>query len=113
MSQVLFSTFFGDFGRNAVITRLGHNDIEGLFKLVEIELLRHHANAAFEGGRIAVQVVTKNIHRAAGFVNQGGKNANGCGFACAVWAKQGKKITFSNIQIDTTQGLETVAVGFG
>jgi hypothetical protein len=35
------------------------------------------------------------------------------GFAGAVGAEQGEEITFGDVQIDTTQGLETVAVGFG
>jgi len=113
LRQVLFGTFLGDFRRDAVVTRLGHNDIKRLFKLVEVELLRHHANRAFKRGRITIKVMAKDIHRTAGFVYQGRENADGGGFAGTVRPEQGKKVTFGNIQIDTTQGLETVAVGFG
>jgi len=52
-------------------------------------------------------------HRATGLVDQGRQNADGGGFAGTVGAEQREKITFGDIQIDTTQGLETVAVGFG
>jgi len=57
--------------------------------------------------------MAEDIHRAAGLVDQGRENANGGGFAGAIGAEQGEEITFGNVQIDTTQGLETVAVGFG
>ncbi|MNF80492.1 hypothetical protein D3C84_627370 [compost metagenome] len=113
LGQVLLGTFLGNPGRNAVVTRLGHHDVEGLFELVEVEFLWHHPDAALERGRVAVQVVAKDIHRAAGLVHQGRKNADGRGFAGAIGAEQGEKVTFGDIQIDTTQGLETVAVGFG
>ncbi|MCY1435193.1 hypothetical protein D9M71_512790 [compost metagenome] len=113
LGQVLFGAFLGDFRRDAVVAGLGHDDVEGLFELVEVELLRHHANGALELRRIFVQVVTEDIHRAAGLVHQGRENADGRGLAGAVRAEQGEKVTFGDIQIDTTQGLETVAVGFG
>ncbi|MNR22869.1 hypothetical protein D3C85_1398490 [compost metagenome] len=71
LGQVLLGTFLGNLGRNAVVTRLGHHDIEGFFELVEVEFLWHHPDAALERGRIAVQVVAKDIHRAAGLVHQG------------------------------------------
>ena len=96
-----------------VVTCLGYDDIEGLLELVEVEFLGHHADGALELCRVLVQVVTEDIHRSAGLVHQGRENADGRGFAGAVRAEQGEEVTFGDVQIDTTQGLEPVAVGFG
>ncbi|MNH13041.1 hypothetical protein D3C79_726000 [compost metagenome] len=113
LGQILLGTLLGHLGRDAVVTGLGHNDVEGFFELVEVEFLRHHANAALERRRLAIEVIAKDAHRAAGLVDQGRENANGGGLAGAVGAEQGEKVTFGDIQVDTLEGLETVAVGFG
>ncbi|AZD59734.1 hypothetical protein C4K18_1750 [Pseudomonas chlororaphis subsp. aurantiaca] len=113
LGQVLLGPLLGNLGRDAVVTGLGHDDVEGLLELVEVELLRHHADATLERGGLTVQVMAEDIHRAAGLVHQGREDADGGGFAGTVGAEQGEEVTFGDIQIDTTQGLETVAVGFG
>src|SRR5690606_15724442 len=98
---------------NAVITSLRGEDIEGLLELVEVELLRHHTQAALEPGGVGVQVMAEHIYRAAAFGHQGGKNADGGRLAGAVGAKQGEKVAFGDIQIDAMQRLEAVIVSFG
>jgi len=113
LGQVLLGAFLGDFRRDAVVAGLRHDDVEGLFELVEVEFLGHHTDATLERRRGFVQVMPEDIHRATGLVDQGRENADGRGFAGAVGAEQREEITFGNVQIDTTQGLETVAVGFG
>ncbi|CAM5473184.1 hypothetical protein SSTU70S_05805 [Stutzerimonas stutzeri] len=113
LMQIFFGTLPGDLRRDAVVARLGDEDIEGLFELVEVELLRHHAQAALESGRIAIQVVAEHVHRAAALVHQRGKNADGGGLAGAVGAEQGEEIAFGNVQVDALEGLEAVAIGLG
>ncbi|MNN54343.1 hypothetical protein D3C81_1691560 [compost metagenome] len=113
LGQVLLGTLPGHFGRDAVVTGLGHDDVEGLFELVEVEFLRHHADAALERGGLAIEVVTEDVHAATGFVDQGREDADGGGLAGAIGAEQGEEVTFGDIQVNTLEGLETVAVGFG
>ncbi len=57
--------------------------------------------------------MTEDVHRAAAFGHQGGKDADGGGFAGTVGAEQGEEITFSHVQVDTVQRLEAVAIGLG
>ncbi len=92
LGQVLLGAFLGNFRRDAVVTSLGHDDVEGLFELVEVELLGYDADAALKRRRVLVQVVAEDIHRAAGLVHQGRKNADGRGFAGAVGAEQGEEV---------------------
>ncbi|MNP01486.1 hypothetical protein D3C76_933040 [compost metagenome] len=113
LGQVLLGAFLGQLGRDAVVTGLGHDDVEGLLELVEVELLGHHAQAALERRRFAVQIVAKHIDAAAGLVDQGREDANGGGFAGTVGAEQSEEITFGDVQINALEGLKAVAVGFG
>ncbi|MNH45197.1 hypothetical protein D3C79_1075800 [compost metagenome] len=62
---------------------------------------------------MAIEVVTEDVHAATGFVDQGREDADGGGFAGAIGAEQGEEVTFGDIQVNTLEGLETVAVGFG
>src|SRR3546814_13985246 len=64
LSQILLGALIGDLRRDTVVTGLGHNDVEGLFELVEIELLGDHADAALESGGFTVQIMTEEIGRA-------------------------------------------------
>ena len=57
--------------------------------------------------------MAKHIHRAAGFVYQGRKDADGGGLAGPVGPQQGKKITFSHVKINALEGLKAIAIGFG
>ncbi|MNM11475.1 hypothetical protein D3C81_216370 [compost metagenome] len=113
LGQVLLGALLGQLGRDAVVAGLGDDDVEGLFELVEVELLRHHAQATLERGGLAVQVVTEHAHCAAGLVHQGRENADGGGFAGAVGAEQGEEVAFGNIKVDAFEGLEAIAVGLG
>jgi hypothetical protein len=97
----------------AIFARLSHDDIETLLELVEIEFLRDHANAALEGRRLAIQIMTEDVHGATGLVDQGREDPDGGGFAGAVRPQQGEEVAFGHVQIDATEGLETVAVGLG
>ena len=109
----MLGALLGQFGRDTVVAGLGHHDIEGFLELVEVEFLRHHAQAALERGGLAVQVMAEHVDRAAGLVHQRGQDADGGGLAGAVGAEQGEEITFGNVQVDALEGLEAVAVGFG
>ncbi len=113
LGQVLLGPLLGDFWRNAIVAGLGHNNVETLLELVEVEFLRHDAQAALERRRRTVQVVTEHIDRAAGLVHQGRKDADGGGLAGAVGAKQGEEVAFGNIEVDAIEGLKAVAVGLG
>ena len=101
-----------DVDPGAVVAGLGHDDVEDLLELVEVELLRHHAKATLEAGRVLVEVVAEHRDRTAGLVHQGRENPDGGGLARAVGAEQGEEITFGDVQVDALEGLETVAVGF-
>ncbi|MNQ69756.1 hypothetical protein D3C85_843730 [compost metagenome] len=112
LGQVLLGPLLGHLHGNAVVTRLGHHDVEGLFELVEVELLGHDADTALERRRLAIQIVTEDIHGTAGFIDQCRKNTNGRGFASAVGAQQREEVTLGHVQVNTMQSLETIAVGF-
>lgn len=112
LGQVALGALLGDLRRDAVVAGLGHDDVEDLLELVEVELLRHHAKATLEAGRVLVEVVAEHRDRTAGLVHQGRENPDGGGLARAVGAEQGEEITFGDVQVDALEGLETVAVGF-
>jgi len=111
--EVLLGTLLGDARGNPVITGLGHDDVEDLLELVEVELLGHHTQATLERRRLLVQVMAEHVDRAAGLGHQGRENADGGGFAGAIGAEQCEKIPFGDIQVDAMQRLEAIAVGFG
>ena len=113
LGQVLLGALLGHLGRNTVVARLGDDNVEALLELVEVELLRHHAQAAFERRRLAVQVVAEHVDRAAGLVHQGGEDADGGGLAGTIGAKQGEEVAFGDVQVYALEGLEAVAVGLG
>ncbi len=111
--EVALSALLGDLRRNTVIPGLGDQNVEGLLELVEVEFLRHHAQAALEPGRVAIQVVAEHVNRAATLVHQRREDADGGGLAGAIGAEQREEVAFGDIEIDALEGLEAVAVGLG
>jgi len=62
--------------------------------------------------KMGIDIVAKHLDLPLGLGDQGADNANSGGFACTVGAEQGKKVTLLNIEVNTLQGLEAVAVFF-
>lgn len=113
LGQVLLGALLRHLGRNAVVAGTGHDDVEGFLELVEVEFLRHHAQAALERRGLAIQIVAKHVDRAAGLVHQRGENTDGGGLAGTVGAEQGEEVAFGNIEVDAFEGLKAIAVGLG
>ena len=112
-AQIFFSALFRQLAGQAVVARLGDDDIENFFKLVEIKFLGHHADIFFSAGKVLVNVVAKDRNRARRFSHQRANNANDGRLTGTVGAEQGKKITGHDIEIDTFQRLKSVAIGLG
>ena len=101
--------------RDAVETRVVHADVQRLLEHVEVDLLRHDADAGLRALQVAVEVVAEHLHLAGGLVDQRGDDADQRGLAGTVGAQQGEEIASSRL-FDTTginftdgSSLETLA----
>src|SRR5690606_41438221 len=101
--EITLGPLLGDLRRDAVVTGLGNEDIEGFLELVEVEFLRHYAEAALEPRRISIQIVTEDTHRAASLVYQCRQDADGGGFNGTVRSQQRIESSRSHLHGDARE----------
>ena len=89
--EQFFRAGIGRLAVDAVVAGLIDHDLDHRLEAVEIELL--------------------DRDRAGGLVHQRGDDADGGGLAGAVGTEQGEEIALADVEVDTLQGLETIAVG--
>ena len=111
--QILFSRRRGLFKRNSVVAGLGGDNVEDLFELVEVELLRHNTKVQLGIREMGVGVISEHPHLSGCFVNQGANNTQGGRFACPIGPQQGKEVPLGDVQINPLESLEAVTIGFG
>ncbi|MNS90308.1 hypothetical protein D3C72_1243580 [compost metagenome] len=98
--------------RHAVEAGVVHEDVEGLFEQVEVDLLRHQPDQAHGGAAVAHQVAAEHLHLALAEVDQGTDDADQGGLAGTVRAQQGEEVARGHFQRDPFQGLGAVVIGF-
>ena len=111
--EILLGALTGDRAWNAVKTRLVDHDGQRRLEHVEIDFLRHHADATLGLLELPVDVITEDAGLAAGFAHQRGHDADQRRLAGTVRPEEREEIPFLDGEIDALQGLYAVAVGFG
>jgi hypothetical protein len=99
--------------RNSVEARLVDDDGERRFEQVEIDFLRHDADAGFRRFQLAVDVVAEDFDGAAGLVDQRGDDADGGGLAGAVRSEQREEIALGDLEVDGFERFDAVFVSLG
>ncbi len=97
--------------RDAVVTRLVDDDLDDRLEHIEVEFLRHQADARLDLRRLAVQIVAEHADLAGALVDQRADDADRGRLARAVGAEQGEEVTLVDLQIDAAQRLVTVLIG--
>ena len=69
MSFNTFGTLFSDFTFNAIVTRLVPEYFLYRLENIKIKFLRHQPQIAFRYSEILIDILTKDLHRAAAFIN--------------------------------------------
>ena len=111
--QVFLRALDGEPAGNAVEARLVHDDREHLLELVEVDFLRHQADAGLGPVERAVDVVAEHRDRPAGLPDQRHDDADGRRLARAVRAEQREEVAFGDVEVDAAQRLHAVGVGLG
>ena len=111
--EIFFGAGFRQPPRDSVKPGLVHDDGERRLEHVEIDFLRHHADAGFGHFQLSVDVVAEYLDHAAGFIDQGGCDANQGGLAGAVWAQQREEIALVDVEIYRLERLDAVFVDLG
>src|SRR4029077_20805816 len=109
--QVLLGALARQLPRNSVEAGLVHQDGLRRLELVEIDFLRHDANAGLGGLQLAVEIVAEHADGAAGLVDQRGQDAYQGGLAGAVRSEQCEEVSLLHVEIDTLESLDTILVG--
>ena len=109
--QVFLGALARQLPRNAVEAGLVHQDGLRRLELVEIDFLRHDADAGLGGLQLAVEVVAEHADGARGLVDQRGEDADQRGLAGAVRPEQCEEVPLLHVEIDPLEGLDTVLVG--
>ena len=107
-SEILLRPLRGNAMRDAVVPRLGDDDIQDLLEKIEIDFLRHQANATLGECMGPVDIVAKDLDGATSLVNQRGNDANRRRLAGPVWPEQSKELALLDIQINSAQGYQTI-----
>ena len=96
---------------DAVEARLVDDD--GLRRLehVEVDFLRHDADAGLGRLELAVDVVAEHADAAGRLVHQRGDDADQRGLAGAVGTEQREEIALLDVEVDALQRLDTILVG--
>ena len=111
--QIGFGALFRERALDAVEAGLVHDDRECGLKLIEVDLLRHDADAGFRGFEFAIDVVAEYLDVAAGLVDQGGHDADRRRLAGAIGAEQREEVALLDGQIDALERLDAVLVSLG
>jgi hypothetical protein len=74
--------------------------VKQVSNMVEIDFLRHDADAGLGRLELAIDIVTEHLDDAAGLVDQRGDDADGRGLAGAVRPQQGEEIALVDLEID-------------
>src|SRR5262245_2594903 len=113
LAQVLLGARDGLPARNAVEPGLVRDDREHLLELVEVDLLRHEADAGLGAVHLPVDVVAEHGDRAARFLDQGHDDADRGGLARTVRPEQREEVALGDVEVDAAQRLHAVREGLG
>src|ERR1022692_2804000 len=111
--EIDFRALFGERSLDAVEAGLVHDDRECRFELIEIDFLRHDADARLRGFELTVDVVPEHLDETAGLVDERRHDADDGRFAGAVGAEQREEVALLDGKIDSLERLDTVLVGLG
>jgi hypothetical protein len=98
------------------VTRLETQGLTHIEKGIEHEFLRHHAQLPTRLRRLGGDIKAMHCHGPCRGFAQTRKDADECGFACAIGAKQAKKFARLDVKAHTVQSLKWASVsdiGFG
>ena len=87
--------------------------VYGVSNMVEIDFLRHDADAGLGGLELPIDVVAEHVGRAGALVDERGDDADERRLAGAVGSEQREEIALLDIEIDAFERLDTVLVGLG
>src|SRR6185437_1577044 len=82
-------------------------------ELVEVELLRHYANASLGSLQLPIDIVPKNASGTAGLIDEGGDDTDERRFTGAVGAEKREEIALLDIEVHALERLYPVFVGLG
>src|SRR5437870_1171422 len=111
--QVLLRALPRDRARDAVEARLVDHDGVRALEHVEVEFLRHDADAGLGGLGLAVDVVAEDARFPAGLVDQRGDDADEGRLPGPVGTEQREEVAALDLEVDAAQRLHAVAVGLG
>src|ERR1035441_2361220 len=98
---------------DAVEAGLVHHDGHRALELVEVQLLRHHADARLGQLELTVDIEAEDAGGTASLIDQRGHNTDQGRLAGAIGAQQREEIALLDVQIDATQRLDAVFIGLG
>ena len=113
LAQVFLRALDRELARNAVEARLVHDDREHLLELVEVDFLRHEADAGLRAVELAVDVVAEDGDAAAALLDERHDDADGRRLAGAVRPEQREEIALGDVEVDAAQRLHAIRVGLG
>jgi len=90
--------------------RLVDQDLQRRLELVEVELLRHHAEQRQRALAVALHAVPEHLDPAGAGVDQGGGDADQGRLARAVRPQQGEEIAFGDLELDALQRRDPVGI---
>ncbi len=111
LRQVFLDALARELARDAVETRLVDDDGLGRLEQVEVQLLRHHADAGLGSLELGVEVVAEHADLARGLVDQRGDDADQRALAGAVRPQHREEVALFDLEIDALQGLDAILVG--
>src|SRR5262249_3115357 len=88
-------------------------DDDGLRRLehVEVNFLRHDADAGLRHLELALDVVAEHAHLTRGLAHERGNDADQRGLARAVRPEQREEIALLDVEVDAFQRLHTILIG--
>ena len=99
--------------RDAVEARLvDHDRVRGL-EHVEVQFLRHDADAGLGRLQLVVDVVAEDARLAGGLVDERGDDPDERGLAGAVGSEQREEVAPLDLEVDALERLHAVSVGLG
>src|SRR5213082_3386807 len=99
--------------RDAVEARLvDHDGVRGL-EHVEVQFLRHDADAGLGRLQLVVDVVAEDARLAGGLVDERGDDPDERGLAGAVGSEQREEVAPLDLEVDALERLHAVSVGLG
>src|SRR4029079_13061412 len=112
-AEILLQAVVRDAPRDAVEAGLIYQNRADGLELVEVDLLRHEADAGFRDRQLAVDVMAEHLDLAAALVDQRGDDADCSGLAGAVRPQQREEIALFDRQVDALERLDAVLIGLG